>query len=1009
MQKTLIFRTRACAKMALLAVLLLQSAAAWAQSRVTGTVTDRKGEPLIGVSIVEKGQSSGGITDVNGKFSVSVKPGKTLCFSYVGFVTKEVVAKSGNMKVVLDEDNKALNDVVVIGYGTMKKTDITSSVASVKSEDFNKGAVLDAGQLIQGKVAGLQVQLPTGDPESSTSIMLRGVSSLMGNSDPLILVDGVPGSFSTVAPEDIESIDVLKDGSATAIYGTRGTNGVIIITTKGARRDIPTTIEYKGYISIANQLKKPDFMNASELRSHLADGYSNGGANDQDYGDDVDWLDEISRTAVSHSHNVTFRGGSASTGLVANLSYDNREGTFKKSDAETYRGRMEVTHRMFDDKLTTTLAIFASERNTDISGSTFHDIYRQACIQNPTQPIYDEDGNYVERDIYFYNNPVSILNETLGEGKKRNIRFTGSLEYKVLDELSIKAMYTGRRTNTLSSTYLTKKHPNTTEGGQNGYAYRYSSDFANNLVEITADYHQNFGLHHLGAIVGYNYEDNLNDYFYASNKDFPTDAYTWNKLEAGSGLTNGEAGMASYKYTDKLIGLFGRVTYNYDDRYLFMLSLRHEGSSKFGSDHKWGTFPGFSAGWRLNKERFLSDYTWIDDLKLRAGFGVTGININDPYQSLASLDYSTDHKVLINGTWINPLVSVRNANSDLRWEKKYEYNVGIDFGFLNGRISGSLDWYLRNTRDALWDYNVPTPPYLYSSIMANVGKIRNTGFEALVNVVPVRTGDFEWRSTISYSTNKNKLISISNDQFKMSTDWFTTGYVDEPIQTTSHRVKVGDPVGNFFGLRSVGVDEDGKWVVEGFDENGEKVYKLAEDANDEDRQVLGNGIPKHNLNWSNSIRYKNWDFNISMRGAFGFQILNYQRMYYSNPTINYNVLNSAFDLLPVVDLTTGKKTGATHILNDSQRYVSEYVEDGDYWKIDNVTIGYTFNMKACKYIQNLRVYASCLNLATITGYKGIDPEVGFSYGDYGTLAAGVDGRDKYPTTRSFTFGVNVTF
>ena len=403
----------------------------------------------------------------------------------------------------------------------------------------------------------------------------------------------------------------------------------------------------------------------------------------------------------------------------------------------------------------------------------------------------------------------------------------------------------------------------------------------------------------------------------------------------------------------------------------------------------------------------MSDYKWIDNLKLRAGFGITGIDAGSPYMSLASLGYSG--YFLYNNEWIKILTPTRNANENLRWEKKYEYNMGVDFEFFGGRLGGALDLYLRDTKDALWDYSVPVPPYQYSGIRANVGKIRNKGFEVLINAIPIKTKNFEWSTNISYSTNSNELRSISNDEFQMSTDWFVTGYTGEPIQTETHRVKVGDPIGNFFGLKSIGVNSEGKWIVERLERDadgkltGNKYYDLAENATTEDRQVLGNGVPKHFLNFNNSLRYENWDLSVNMRGQFGYQILNFQSMFYANPTIQYNVLNSAFDAHPVYTISSDTKSitsiGESVRLNDSQRYLSEYIENGDFWKIDNITLGYSFNVKKVQWLHNLRVYVSCLNLCTITSYSGIDPEV-----DITGLTAGTDDRDKYPTTRSFTCG-----
>ena len=979
---------------------------------VSGLITDKTGEPVIGVNIIEKGTTNGTITDIDGNYSLTVKgPQSVLIISYIGYKEQEIpVGNHQKLNVVLEEDSKMVDEIVVIGYGTQKKGDVTSSVASVKAETFNKGAILDAGQLVQGKVAGLQISLPSGDPSASTSVMLRGNSSLKGGNSPLILVDGVPGSFSTVAPEEIESIDVLKDGSATAIYGTRGTNGVIIITTKNGKRDMPARIEYNGYVSISRQAKKADFMTAADLRQRFDEGFSFSGANDQDYGASTDWLDEISRTGVSQVHNLTFLGGNQQTSMIANLTFDDKRGTFKGSHGTNLRGRLEVTHRMFENKLTTTLSIIANEKK---EGPAFDSgIYRHACIQNPTQPIYQEDGSYVERPVYVYDNPVSLINERIGDVRYRNLRFTGSVQFNPIEGINLRAMYTRKGQSALNGYYYTKKHPTTTESGYNGYASRYTSDYISNMVELTAGWNKQFDQQNFSAIVGYNYEDNTSENYGVSNRDFPTDSYTYNKLESGMGLTKGTASMNSYKQSDKLIGLFARVTYNYDDRYLLMASLRREGSSKFGADHKWGNFPGVSAGWRMNNEKFMEDLTWINTLKVRAGFGITGINISSPYVSLSSLNYSNQF-FLYEGSWINTLGPVRNPNPDLRWEKKYEYNVGLDFDFLEGRLGGSIDLYQRDTKDALWDYSVPVPPYQYGYITANVGEIRNKGAEFLINAIPVRSKGFEWHTNISYSTNKNKLKSISNDQFQMSTDWFTTGHTGEPIQTSTHRVKVGDPIGNFFGLKSIGLDESGKWLVERLqkDDAGnvtDKYYDLAENATDEDRQVLGNGVPKHYLNFNNQLSYKNFDFAISMRGAFGFEILNYQAMYYSNPTIQYNVLNAAFDKHPAYQISDDKmsynKTDKTVIINDSQRYVSEYVENGSYWKIDNVTLGYTINTTKIKYIQNFRVYASCLNLVTFTKYKGIDPEVRMT-----GLDAGSDSRDKYPTIRSYTFGLNITF
>ncbi len=984
---------------------------------IKGQVKSAAGEPLPGVSVAIKGTFRGTVTDENGKYSLNANPSDVLVFSFIGFKTMEVpITNQTSYDIVLEEELIGLEEVVAIGYGSIKKGDVTSSIASVKSDDFVKGFVRDAAQLVQGKVAGLSVSLPTGDPTKGASIMLRGVSSLLGGREPLVLVDGIPGNLGTIAPEDIASVDVLKDGSATAIYGTRGTNGVIIITTKQGSNEMEPTIEYSGYVSLSQINNQLDFLSADELRQKSAEGFFQENKNNwKDYGSDTDWLDQITRDAVSHVHNVIFRGGSNNTNLTASVNYKNNEGIFIKSDNEKMTGRIDVNHSMFNGKLKTNIGIIASEQKywTGGDGYSFNTyIYRQALIRNPTEPIYNADGSWHEVNHYFYDNPVGYLNESDGQNRYRNLRFTGSLTYSPIEGLNIKGLVARKGNSNMRGFYQTHAHVSTTKQGSDGFASRGADDYVGNYLEFSANYNKTIGEHRFTGLAGYNYEDNTYEGFWANNKYFPTDAYTYNKLGIGQALPQGVAGMDSHKYSDKLIALFSRITYSYADKYLLMASLRREGSSRFGENHKWGYFPGVSAGWRINEENFMANIGWVDNLKLRAGFGITGINVNNNYESLSSLNY--DKYFLNNGKWLRELIPARNANPDLRWEKKEEINVGIDFDLFGGRLGGSLDYYNRTTKDALWNYDVPVPPYLSESIMANVGVIENKGFEALINVVPIITSDFTWRANFTYSTNSNKLVSLSNDKFQTTNDFFDEGHTGEPIQISTHRIKIGGPIGDFFGLRSVGItydgDEYGTDSTDDDDKNEPGVWLIekpdgtiipATQSSEADRQVLGNGLPKHYLSMNNTFTYKRFDLNVNMRAVLGFQILNFQRMYYENPAIQYNMLDSSFDIL------YGKE-----VLSDVQRFVSHYIEDGDYLKIDNITLGYTFNVKNNKSIKNLRVYASGMNLFTFTGYKGIDPEVGrIRAQDSGSLglSPGNDDRDQYPTTRSFTFGVNVTF
>ncbi|QIA07683.1 SusC/RagA family TonB-linked outer membrane protein [Draconibacterium halophilum] len=958
---------------------------------ITGVVTDADGNTIPGATVVVQGTTNGTATDLDGKFVLNANENDVIQVSYIGYKTQQIkLGGESNIKVALELDAIGIEEVVAIGYGTVKKADVTSAVSTVKSEDFIKGAVKDAAQLVQGKVAGLTVSLPTGDPTQGAQIMLRGISSLNGGSAPLVLIDGIPGNLETIAPEDIESVDVLKDGSATAIYGTRGTNGVIIITTKSGANEMEPTVEYSGYVSLAQISKKLDFLNATELREKWNEGYTYTGANLQDYGSDTDWLDEITRDAVSHVHNLIFRGGSKNTNLTASLNYKNNQGIFMNSDNEKYTGRIDVNHSMFDNKLKANIGIIASEQKfwTGGDGYSFNTyVYRQSIIRNPTEPVLNDNGTWFERDVYFYDNPVGYIKESQGENRYRNMRFSGSLVYSPIADLDIKGLFARKGNSNIRGFYQTHDHVSTTKYGSDGYASRGTDDYVGNYTEISASYKKTIGDHRFSALAGYNYEDNVYEGFWVNNKYFPTDSYSYNNIGIGQGLPEGEAGIGSSKYSDKLIALFSRVTYSYADKYLLMASLRREGSSRFGENHKWGYFPGVSAGWRINEESFMNGVPWVDNLKLRAGFGVTGINAGNNYQSLSSLNY--DSYFMYNGNWMRELIPARNANPDLRWEKKEEFNIGLDFDLYGGRIGGALDYYNRTTKDALWNYDVPVPPYLYGSIMANVGVIENKGFEALINVIPVQTQNFEWSANLTYSTNKNKLVSLSNDQFQTTNDFFYEGYTGEPIQIETHRLEIGEEIGNFYGLRSVDITDDGIWLIE----TPEGDIIPATESSTADRQVLGNGLPKHYMSWNNSFRYKNWELNMNLRGAFDYQILNFQRMFYENPTIGYNTLDSAYD-----------KVYGKAVLSDVQRFVSYYVEDGDFIKLDNVTLSYNFNVKNSQIFKNLRVYASGMNLATITSYKGIDPEVNRI-----GLSPGNDDRDQYPTTRTYTFGVNVTF
>ncbi len=977
----------------LLLTLLSFSLTALAQQKVTGKVKDSSGEPVIGASVVVKGNNTmGTITDFDGNFMLDVPAKSVLVISYIGYVTQEVpTAGKNSLEIVLKEDTKTLDEVVVIGYGTQCKGDVTSSVASVKADNFVKGAVKDVGQLIQGKVAGLAITNPNGDPTGSTQIRLRGTNTIGGaNTAPLVLIDGIPGELGTVAPEDVESVDVLKDGSAAAIYGTRGTNGVILITTKQAKGVDINQVEYNGYVSTSLIAKKLDMLNADEFRTLYPD---------QDHGADTDWIDEISRTPVSHVHNLSLMGGNSKTNYIANLNYASRQGIMKKSDFESFQGRIEVTHRMFDDKLKLKFGLFGKKNQMEstTSGGSFRGwVYGQATRRNPTDPVRNEDGTWNENVSKFeYENPLALLYEAEGNVKKTQLRYNGNIVYNPIKDLTLSAVFSYIRDNMNRGYGETLNHISALRDGLAGWSSVGAYTKMEKLMELTAQYNKEIGAHKFSVLGGYSYNETDFEELWIDNYGFQDDYFGgWHNIGIGSALKDGKANIGSKKTPTNLIGFFGRATYSFKNRYLLMGALRYEGASQlWGTDNAWGLFPSISVGWRITEEAFMKNQKIFDDLKLRVGYGVTGSQPKDPFLGVAMLKYGS--YAFVNGNWVQTIVPASNPNPDLKWEEKKETNIGLDFVSWGGRLSGSIDYYNRDVDGLIYEYGVPTPPNLYNKTMANGGTMRNRGVEVLVTVVPVQNKDFEWSTTGTFSLNSNKLISLSGSIFKSDYDYFNTGTVEYSGQVAdSHRVQVGESIGNFYGFKVVDVDSEGRWIYE--DRNGELVnYKDFTHA-PEDKHVIGNGLPKWYAGWNNTLRYKNFDLNVTMRGAFGFQIINGGRMNYEN------VKNSRFEnrLKSVNDLVFGKHTLSPEVEPEFNSY---YVEDGDYWKIDNITLGYSFGQVG-KYIKSLRIYGSVLNALTITGYKGIDPEVSTD-----GLTPGYDTRDRYPSVRSFTFGVNVKF
>ncbi len=981
---------------------------------VKGVVKDTKGEPIIGATVTEKGTKNATVTDFDGNYSLRVaNRNVTLVVSYIGFTSQEI--KAGG-DVTLQEDNALLNEVVVIGYGTQRKGDVTSAVASVKAEDFNAGKIGDAAELVKGKIAGLTVINSSGDPRATSSIRLRGITTIVGDLTPLILIDGIEGDLNTVAAENIASIDVLKDASAAAIYGTRGANGVILITTKTGKREARAEISYNGYVSFSKWSKKLDFMDTHDVIY---------GKTAQDYmGYDSDWLAAITRKAgFKHNHDLNISGGTKNATYSANISYAKEEGIIKQSDNENFKMQLDYTQYMWDDILKINVNALVTRQkytNSHAADGGHTNPYRQALIHNPSEPIFNEDGSYYENfNKLQYYNPVSLLNEYFGDTRRRFSQLVGNVTVEPIKGWKTNLMISWGEGTDTGQSWTSPKEYSIIRQGYNGSAGKSEGTYINKNLELTSRYDAQWGDHRFNALVGYSYLYNEYDGFSASNTDFSTTAFLWNNLNNGSFLTDKDhhAYMSSYMNDNKLVGFFGRISYGYADRYNALVSLRHEGSSKFGKNNKWATFPSVSLGWNIMNEKFMEGTrSWLDNLRLRVGFGVTGITPNESYLAQNLYDFAGWGDVLsMDGKWIKTLEVSQNPNPDLKWETTQEWNFGLDYGVLNNRIHGSLDVYVKTTHDLLYWYRVPMPPNMYNQTLANVGDMRNVGVEFMIEAIPVETKDFEWTTTLTASHNANKLLSLSNDLY--TTDNFQEeGGISDPISVPTHCMEVGHRLGDFWGLKFVGYDKDGFALVEASDGNGGWTVKQfnANLNTQENRQRLGSGTPSVILGWGNTFRYKDFDLSMQFTSQLGYKILNASRCFYENNSIAYNRLKSAADLhpaintdgTPYIDPETGQQKMVALSQSMGQGFWSDHLENGDFLKLSNITLGYTFKPKGVigNYLKKARIYANATNLFCITGYSGIDPEVSNYF-----MAPGIDDRDKYPVTRNYTIGLSLNF
>lgn len=945
------------------------------QKAVTGKVADTSGMPVPGVSVIVKGTTIGTITDMDGKFSLDVQgDNRVLLFSFVGMKSQEIpVEGKTSFSVVMEEETIGLEEVVAVGYGTQTKREISGSVTNVSEKSFNKGVTRTGVDLLKGKVAGLTITNGSGDITKDQTIRLRGTSSLNASSQPFIVVDGVPGlSLNSVAPQDIESISVLKDASAAAIYGSRSASGVILITTKKGKKDF-TSVDYDGYVAVDNVTNVPDLLNAQEWRDYAAKNNINTAGLDK--GGNTDWFDQIMRTGITQSHSLSLSGSSKSSSYRASVSYLNQEGVVKDNSLERYNVRMVFNQKALNDKLDLTFTGVISQRDyTPSDTRNFVLAYNMIPVYNVMNP----DGTWYDNQEYDQGNPVR--NMTYNSQENKNSLYFGNFkaDLDVIKGMKASLNVLKQRESNDYSQYLNSQ----TERGRNdiGYAKREAWTADKQLLEATLNYKKIMGSHNMNFLAGYSYEDNYYQKMGGQNRQFVTDLFAANNLGAGENLRSGD--VWSEKNMNKLISFFGRVNYTLLEKYVLTASIRRDGSSKFGKNHQWGTFPSVSAAWHMKEESFLKNVNMIDDLKFRIGYGVSGNQDGlSPYLSLPL--YGKAGQYYDNGKWYSAYQFDQNENPDLRWEQTSMFNVGFDYSFLKGRINGSIDYYNKNTNDLLYTYTVPQPPYLKGTMMANVGSMSNKGFEFVINGDIIRKDNFRWNASFNIAHNKNEITSLSNDQFTTSSIKTGSAWIRGGSNNTTHIVEEGKEVGTFYGWVCKGIDSNGKYIMD-------DMIDGKAGLTDEDRTYIGSAQPDFTYGISNALTYKNWELNFFLRGVYGNDVLNFSKMSYATTQWlpGANVLREA--------LTIG--------LKESPKYCSYYIEDGSFLRMDNASVAYTFDTKGKYGISKLRVYLTGQNLFVITKYTGLDPEVEMS-----GLDPGVEGREYYPKSRTFSVGLNLSF
>jgi len=967
-----------------LAVLLVfGTLVSFAQQTVSGKVTSADdGSGIPGVNILEKGTSNGTVSDSDGNFRISVGSNATLVFSFVGYASQEVaVGSQSTVNVSLQSDVTALSEVVVTGYGTQEKKEITSSVVALTEKSFNKGNINDPSQLLSGKVAGLSVYNRGGDPNTNATIRLRGISTVGANAEPLVVIDGVLGaSLSNVDPNDIESINVLKDGSAAAIYGSRGSSGVILVTTKrGSKKSGALAVEYNGYVAAATPFRQQPSMSASE---YVAAGGNN-------LGSVTNWQDEVTRTGITNVHNIAISGGTKNTTFRMSTNFRGVNGILEKSGFDQVNSRANLTHTALNDKLKIDLNMSMTSRNSNFS---FNEALRYAVLFNPTAPIKFDNGEYYQAILFDNFNPVAILEQNVNKGKRKNLNYNAKIDYSILDNLTATVNFGQQTESNFNGEYYSR---NSLFRGLNrgGLARRYTSDRNFSLFETYATYSKDWDKVDFSLTGGYSFQQDQFEDMFLELGNFPSDALGYNALENSGDRISGIASLVNINSSaspkNQITAQFARVNMTIGKGIFFNASVRREGSTKLGSDNRYGIFPAAGVGVDVLQYAKINSF---NALKVRVGYGVTGSlpSQSGLAQDLYSYSFSGGGNV----------TKTRDANPDLKWEQKKEINLGVDFGIGN-KLTGTLDVYTRNIEDFILERAVDVAVYSSGRRYENAGSLKTNGIELALNYNNINLGGVQWTPGIVLSSYKTTLESFIIDKQ-------VRAELGAPGQNGTYmvRVAVGEKIGQIWGPVFAGVESNGAPRFADLNGDGKVVSAPGQAlADDGDFKELGQGLPKAEFGWTNQLTYKNWDLNAFFRAAFGHSLVNNFRAFYE--PLDPGAINSYNRIQ-----TSKAVSGLT-----SAQYSSLYVEKADFFKLDNITLGYNFKTSSSAF-KNFRLYASVQNAFIITKYTGIDPEPqlqDFGGADNGgfvgttpdVLSPGIDRRNSYFNSRTFTFGVNI--